>query len=538
MNKFDNYIKQPFEFESELNLLFNSDEELVIFDVGACEGEDSIKFSRRFPNSKIYTFEPLPKNCKIIQDNFFKYHIKNAKLTPCALSNKVGKALFHVSSGRPLNTNDKDWDYGNKSSSLLPPEKTKDVHEWLKFKRKITVKTEKLSTFVKKEGIKEIDFLYMDVQGAEMMVLEGAGKFIRQIKAIWLEVESIELYKNQPLKRDIEEYMKKHNFFKVKDTVDEVAGDQLYVNKEVCSNSKLIKIVGRKGFQELITKANKGIDKIKHTAKRIKKKAIKNQTIKIKDNYKMIVTNDMEWTFVDGSYYEFNVAFWLNRIMTILPNPIFYDVGANLGYYSIVNSDFASKVYAFEPCLKTNKILGRNIELNKIKNVDIVKLGVSNTTETLQLIQYSSIGNNSVYHRNISEDHPLKHIGSERIQLISIDEFTRKKGVLPPSVIKIDIEGGELKALRGARSTLKKHKPIIFFEYSESTTKDAGYNREDIIKLLSKLNYKFFGLTNNYSEMKPVPITSKSSRTRLDIDNVIAVPDKDKALLSLLRGKH
>lgn len=205
---------------------------MIIFDIGACEGEDSIKFSSRFPCACIYTFEPLPKNIKRINGNLKKYKTKNIKVIKKALSDKNGSATFHVSSGKPPKASD-DWDYGNKSSSLLAPDKTKNVHKWLKFKEKINVKTERLDTFAESEGIQEIDFVYMDVQGAEMMVLNGAGKFITRIKAIWLEVESVELYSHQPLKKDIEAFMKSNGFIKVKDTVDDIAGDQLYLRRDL-----------------------------------------------------------------------------------------------------------------------------------------------------------------------------------------------------------------------------------------------------------------------------------------------------------------
>lgn len=233
MPSLSEYLQQPFEFEKELKRLFKKNEELIIFDVGACEGEDSIKFSNRFPNARIFTFEPLPKNIKRIKTNLAKYKINNAKLVDKALSNNNGKAIFHVSSGRPPKTEDKTWDYGNKSSSLLAPAKTTTIHRWLKFKDKIEVKTVRLDKFVATEGIKEIDFVYMDVQGAEMMVLNGAGEFISKIKAIWLEVESVELYRDQPLKKEIESFMKSNGFIKVKDTVNDIAGDQLYLRSDL-----------------------------------------------------------------------------------------------------------------------------------------------------------------------------------------------------------------------------------------------------------------------------------------------------------------
>jgi len=51
------YIEESSPIEKELGLLFNANDALTIFEIGACEGEDSIRYSRILPNSTIYTFE-------------------------------------------------------------------------------------------------------------------------------------------------------------------------------------------------------------------------------------------------------------------------------------------------------------------------------------------------------------------------------------------------------------------------------------------------------------------------------------------------
>jgi hypothetical protein len=71
------------------------------------------------------------------------------------------------------------------------------------------------------------------------MVLEGAGSFLKNIKLIWMEVEAVELYKNQPLKNDVERFMQKNNFINILDTVNEVAGDQLYANLNYFDSKKI-----------------------------------------------------------------------------------------------------------------------------------------------------------------------------------------------------------------------------------------------------------------------------------------------------------
>lgn len=226
-----NYLNSPLEIHKELNSYFDLNKVKLILDIGACDGLDSIKYARLFSRSIVYSFEPLLNNFELIKKNLNNYNVRNVMPIQLALSNEKGIATFYVSSGRPEEINeDIDWDFGNKSSSLLEPNKTKEIHPWLKFQESITVQTETLENFLIEKNNKIVDFVHMDVQGAELMVLQGAGKFISKIKMIWLEVENIELYKNQPLASDVEHFLLMNGFSKIKDTVDAVAGDQLWVN--------------------------------------------------------------------------------------------------------------------------------------------------------------------------------------------------------------------------------------------------------------------------------------------------------------------
>lgn len=76
----------------------------------------------------------------MILQNIRKYNIKNVELIPVALSDEVGKYKLYVSSGQPKEQiPELDWDFGNKSSSLLIPDKHLDLYPWLKFNSEIFV---------------------------------------------------------------------------------------------------------------------------------------------------------------------------------------------------------------------------------------------------------------------------------------------------------------------------------------------------------------------------------------------------------------
>jgi FkbM family methyltransferase len=227
----DYYLSQPLPFERELRTYYRDSDPLVIFDIGSCEAEDSIRLKRRFPNAYVYAFEPLPRNVEIARRNLARHGVSDVLVVPVALSDVDASAAFHVSSGRPSHVSaDEDWDYGNKSSSLLEPARTKEELPWLKFEESIQVETIRLDTFCKAHSIATVDLAYIDVQGAELLVLTGAGDRLDRIGMIWMEVEAIELYEGQPLRDEVEHFMREHGFRRLKDTVGSIAGDQLYVN--------------------------------------------------------------------------------------------------------------------------------------------------------------------------------------------------------------------------------------------------------------------------------------------------------------------
>jgi len=237
----DNYILADSPLKKDLLKLFSKNDKMTILDIGGCEGEESIRYSRIFPFSSIYIFEPLPKNQKLVAENIIKYKVENVELIPLAVSDEDAISKFYVSSGHPENQlNDSNWDFGNKSSSLLNPEKSNNP-DWLEFNDKIDVKTITLNTFLIKNKINEVDFIHMDVQGAELKVLRGAKSYLSKIKAIWLEVSNVELYKNQPFRADIECFMEANNFFLAKSEIEGNIGDQFYINKNYFKTFSLFK---------------------------------------------------------------------------------------------------------------------------------------------------------------------------------------------------------------------------------------------------------------------------------------------------------
>jgi FkbM family methyltransferase len=227
----EGFVASPLPIERELREIFRIDEALTIFDIGSCEGEDAIRYARLFPNARVYACEPLPENLAILNENLRRFAPEaSITLLPIAVGDRDGRASFYVSSGHPDDRpRSAEWDYGNKSSSLLRPDRHREIFPWIRFDRTIEVPTERLDHVAARLQVESIDLIHLDVQGAELAVLEGAGELLARARAIWMEVEAIPLYEDQPLKPEIETFMAGHGFEIRKDTVGRISGDQLYV---------------------------------------------------------------------------------------------------------------------------------------------------------------------------------------------------------------------------------------------------------------------------------------------------------------------
>lgn len=193
----------------------------IIVDCGACDGLDSIIYARMFPQATIYAVEARADNYLELRDNIQQFDCQNVKAINACLSDVHGESKFWSSFGDSGNRF--GWETGNKSSSILRPTGHVTEHRWCHFKEE-RVKTLRFDEL----GVGCVDFLHLDVQGAEVKVLSGFGEVLNSLRMVWVEVAKRELYHGQPLIGDVEAFMKEHGFVKVKDTCTNKYGDQLW----------------------------------------------------------------------------------------------------------------------------------------------------------------------------------------------------------------------------------------------------------------------------------------------------------------------
>ena len=173
----------------------------VILEIGANDDEDSLKFIRAFPQGQIHCFECDQR--AILQWKRRIRGFSNAHLYEAALGDITGQAAFHPSGGNPGGSSI-PWD---KSGSLLEVDRHCEFQPWLTFLPPITVPVTTLDDWARSRDIVEIDFAWIDVQGAEAKVLRGAKETIRRVRHCYCEINQQPLYKGQPTLKEVHDLL-------------------------------------------------------------------------------------------------------------------------------------------------------------------------------------------------------------------------------------------------------------------------------------------------------------------------------------------
>lgn len=145
------------------------------------------------------------------------------------------------------------------------------------------------------------------------------------------------------------------------------------------------------------------------------------------------------------------------------PGDVVYDAGANIGQYTLPLATTGCKVYAFEPDPTAFDRLTKNVAVNR--NVDVEPFRVGLSDEAGQATFYvSSRSTRSSFHRFNAGTADAEVERAETVDVKRIDDLVRKSGFEPPDHLKVDVEGLGLEVLRGARETIERHQPIVYFE--------------------------------------------------------------------------
>jgi FkbM family methyltransferase len=168
------------------------------------------------------------------------------------------------------------------------------------------------------------------------------------------------------------------------------------------------------------------------------------------------------------------------------------DVGANMGYYSMYFAKYyspQSKIFAFEPSVSILDVLKKNISINHFENVEIVEAACAENTGNVEFY----ISHN--HHSSSMIDSWGDNLATgtlTTVHSVSMDDFFgNQKGGEYPDLIKMDIEGAGVFALKGCKRCVELKRPLILME------SHTGAEDNAIGDLLRENNYEAFRIDNN-----------------------------------------
>lgn len=207
------------------------------------------------------------------------------------------------------------------------------------------------------------------------------------------------------------------------------------------------------------------------------------------------------------------------------PGMVFVDVGAHVGQYSILGSSRVGpngEVHAFEPDPDTFRRLTRNILLNRSTNVRTNQLALADTEGDglLYLSSVANVGGNSLQ----PFEGKSGAAGSTSVSITTLDRYVDAQRLSRIDLLKLDVEGAELLALRGGEHALSTCRPLILVEFS-AFSMAFGYSVDELEHYLVSLGYMLYMIS-----APPLPLYVRSP-VKPEWFNVFAVPQERVAEL-------
>ena len=222
-----------------------------------------------------------------------------------------------------------------------------------------------------------------------------------------------------------------------------------------------------------------------------------------------------------GEYSHKEIIFFesiLSRGDTVI------ELGSNIGMHSIPISRIIGeegKLYALEPQRIIFQTLCANLAINSCTNVFPYQLGVADSSKILSKIKLNYYANENYGGLELSK---LQE-GEEKINFKRLDDIFEKISDL--RLLKIDVEGMEIDAIKGGKSLIKKHSPIIFIE------NDRKENSKALIEIIKSLDYRLYWHTTSLFNPNNFAKENKNIFPGAGSINMVCIPNSYKSIKGL-----
>ncbi len=166
------------------------------------------------------------------------------------------------------------------------------------------------------------------------------------------------------------------------------------------------------------------------------------------------------------------------------------DVGANIGFFTVRFAEWVGangRVLAIEPDAENLAWLRRRLQKRKLDGrVEVVAAAAAEVGGPIRL--------------SVNRRHPGDHrIGDAGIavEAATIDQLTEQAALPPVSMIKIDVQGAEMRVLAGARRTLARFRPTLVIEVDDAALRSQGSSARALIDALAAQGYEPYSLTRH-----------------------------------------
>lgn len=169
------------------------------------------------------------------------------------------------------------------------------------------------------------------------------------------------------------------------------------------------------------------------------------------------------------------------------PGACFLDVGSNIGHFTLLAAKrvgASGTVIAVEPCWQNLSKLARNLALNQADNVYLTSIAAG-ALPALGAIAFPTLNNaGAATMRAVAPE-----MARQCVLIGALDDSLESCG-FRPSLIKIDVEGFELQALRGLKRCLEQLRPAVILELTPAFLRQAGDSATALLQFMADLGYR------------------------------------------------
>lgn len=232
-----------------------------------------------------------------------------------------------------------------------------------------------------------------------------------------------------------------------------------------------------------------------------------NKRIQLKNGITLDLKID-DWVqenlFFLGEYEQAELRF---AEKSLKPGDVFMDIGANIGLYTLCAFKAvgdSGRVISFEPLEENFKSLSKHVSINHGRNIVLEQMAISDRKEEIEIFY-----DDRELNLGMASSYLTSHTHSEKVAAISIDQYIDLNPMAKVDFIKIDIEGGEYKALLGMQNTLIRHSPILLIEINPEVLSGTEHDEQDMLRYLQDLGYQEHVIEDNRNPMNKAFIRQK-----------------------------